>query len=53
MRTRMSGGVGGVRSNAAPIPMYAQHGRELMGCKSPVRNWESEGGQRCQVDNSD
>ena len=20
---------------------YAQYGRELMGCKSPVRNWES------------
>ena len=23
--------------------VYARHGRELMGCKSPVRNWESEG----------
>ena len=26
-------GPGAIR---APIPMYAQHGRELMGCKSPV-----------------
>ena len=36
VRIRMLGGVGGVRSNAAPIPMYAQHGRDLVGCKSPV-----------------
>ena len=27
---------------------YAQHGRELMGCKSPVRNWESQGGQHAK-----
>jgi hypothetical protein len=36
VRIRMLGGVGGVRSNAAPIPMYAQHGRDLVGWKSPV-----------------
>ena len=41
----MLGGVAGVRSNAAPMPMYARHGRELMGCKSPVLKWELLGGQ--------
>jgi hypothetical protein len=25
--------------------MYARHGRDFMGCKSPVRDWESEGVQ--------
>ena len=29
-------------------PWYAQHGRELMGCKSPVRNWESQGDQHAK-----
>lgn len=24
---------------------YARHGHEFMGCKSPVRDWESQGGQ--------
>ena len=28
----------------APIPMYARHGRELVGCKSPVRKRESKEG---------
>ena len=31
--------------NFATVRWYAQHGRELIGCKSPVRNWESEGDQ--------
>ncbi len=34
VRTRMPGGVGGARPKPAPIPMYARHGRELMGCRS-------------------
>ena len=28
--------------NPAAARWYAQHGRELMGCKSPVRNWKSK-----------
>ena len=32
VRTRMLGVVGGVPGNRAPIPMYAQHGREFVGC---------------------
>ena len=30
-------------TTAIPLHGYAQHGRELMGCKSPVRTWESQG----------
>jgi hypothetical protein len=32
---------------AAPVEpiVYARHGRGFMGCKSPVRDWESQGGQ--------
>ena len=43
VRTRMLGVVGGVPGNRAPIPMYAQHVREFMGCKSRVRDWDSQG----------
>ncbi len=25
--------------------VYARHGRDCMGCKSPVRDWEPEGDQ--------
>ena len=32
VRIRMLGGVGGARSKPAPIPMYAQHGRVVVGC---------------------
>src|SRR5262249_61545351 len=36
VRTRMLGGVGRAVSDDRPYPMYARHGRELMGWKSPV-----------------
>ena len=26
--------------------VYARHGRDCMGCKSPVRDWEPEGDQQ-------
>ena len=52
VRTRMLGGVGGAPGNRAPIPMYARHGRELMGCKSPVRKRELNGGMIPNVNHS-
>ena len=30
---------------AGSVAWYARHGRELVGCKSPVRKWELLGGQ--------
>ncbi len=35
------------RASAAPVHriVYARHGREFVGLKSPVRDWESQGGQ--------
>ncbi len=31
--------------NSGAFFWYARHGREFMGCKSPVRDWESQGDQ--------
>jgi hypothetical protein len=45
MRSRMYGGVGAGRGNPPGYPMYARHGRDFVGCKSPVRDWESQGAQ--------
>ena len=35
-------------SAEAAISRYARHGRELMGCKSPVRRRESKGEQHAK-----
>ena len=36
VRTRMQGGVGAGGGNTPGYPMYARHGRDLIGCKSYV-----------------
>ena len=36
VRTRMRGGVGRAGEKPALTRLYARHGHELMGCKSPV-----------------
>ena len=38
----MLGVVGRVTGDGGPYPMYARHGRDFMGCKSPVLVWDSK-----------